>query len=69
MMDCIRATGMISESQDRSLSRSERTTLEVHTWTCIGCRNFRRQVGFLRQAMQAFAERQDDDDAPPPGRV
>jgi hypothetical protein len=68
-MNCDRATRLISESQDRLLTAGERTVLEVHTWTCGGCRNFKRQVGFLRQAMAAFAQRHDDDEDPPMGRV
>ena len=69
-MNCDRATRLMSESQDRPLTNGERTMLEVHTWTCVGCRNFRKQVGFLREAMQAFAKRQgDDDDGPGAGRV
>ncbi|RZL00983.1 MAG: zf-HC2 domain-containing protein [Rubrivivax sp.] len=68
-MNCVRATRLMSESQDRPLTHGERTMLEVHTWTCVGCRNFRKQVGFLRQAMQAFTQRQDDDDGPSSSRV
>ncbi|MDI1257924.1 zf-HC2 domain-containing protein [Aquabacterium sp.] len=68
-MNCDRATRLMSESQDRPLTHGERTSLEVHTWMCVGCRNFRQQLGFLRRAMQSFAARHDDDDEPPPGRV
>lgn len=69
-MNCDRATRLMSESQDRPLTTGERTTLEVHTWMCVGCRNFKKQLGFLRQAMKAFAQRQDgDDDGPGAGRV
>lgn len=60
-MNCERATRLISESQDRALTSSERTTLRMHTWICEGCRNFKGQVGFLRQAMKSFAQRQGDD--------
>ncbi len=68
-MNCDRATRLMSESQDRPLTTGERTMLEVHTWTCVGCRNYRQQIGFLRQAMQAFARHPDDEDGPGAGRV
>ncbi|RZI86456.1 MAG: zf-HC2 domain-containing protein [Rubrivivax sp.] len=64
-MNCDRATRLMSESQDRPLTPGERTTLRMHTWICEGCRNFKGQVGFIRQAMKAFAERPDDGDEPP----
>jgi hypothetical protein len=69
-MNCDRATRLMSESQERALTSSERASLRVHTWICEGCRNFKGQVGFIRQAMKAFAQRQDGDEPEPPeGKV
>lgn len=59
-MNCKNATRLISESQDRALSASEKLTLRVHLLMCSGCRNFNRQVPFLSQVMRAYAQGQDD---------
>jgi len=77
MLNCEQATRMMSESQERELSVSERTVLRMHKWICSGCRNFGGQVGFLRQAMKGFAQHEgepwpdaspgDQGDDPPPG--
>lgn len=72
-LNCVQATRLMSESQERELSASERTVLRMHTWICAGCRTFSGQVGFLRQAMKGFAVHDGDDpggeqgDEPPPG--
>lgn len=73
-LNCVQATRMLSESQERDLSTPERTVLRVHTWICSGCRNFGGQLGFLRQAMKGLASRPDDtalsgndEDPPAPG--
>ena len=71
MMNCEQATRLMSEGQERPLSVSERTTLRMHTWICVGCRNFKGQLGFIRHAMKSFSQRPDqegggpDDDTPP----
>lgn len=81
MMNCEQATRLLSEAQDRRLGTTERTFLRMHTWVCSGCRQFGGQLGFIRQAMQGFAAREDaasteadarepdDHGSPPPGAV
>ena len=59
MIPCDEATRLLSEAQDRSLGAGERTVLRMHTWICSGCRQFGAQVGFIRQAMRGFADRND----------
>ncbi|MDD2926018.1 zf-HC2 domain-containing protein [Rhodoferax sp.] len=59
-MNCQKATRLISEGQDRALSLPEKMTLRVHLLICSGCRNFNRQVPFLSQVMQAYAQGQDE---------
>lgn len=56
MMNCLDATKMISESQERRLSVSEKVTLKMHVMMCSGCRNFSLQVPFLSKAMNAYAK-------------
>lgn len=60
MMNCKQATRLISESQDRSLSLTEKMSLKVHVMMCTGCKNFSLQVPFLSQAMKAYAKGLDE---------
>lgn len=60
-MNCQQATRLISLAQDRRLSVLESVQLKTHTLMCSGCRNFGLQVPFLREAMRAYAVRQQDD--------
>lgn len=48
---------LLSQSQDRRLTPRERISLQVHLAACRGCRNFRRQIAFLRTAMQRYLDR------------
>ncbi|GAB4216760.1 MAG: hypothetical protein Fur007_17420 [Rhodoferax sp.] len=60
MMNCQQATRLISESQDRALSLSEKVALKVHLMMCSGCKNFSLQIPFLSQAMKAYAKGMDE---------
>lgn len=55
MLNCERATRLISDAQERPLSRRERAGLRFHTLICSGCRNFEHRMVAIRQAMQGFA--------------
>lgn len=54
MMHCRKATHMLSEAQDRTLSVPERLSLYMHLGLCRHCRNFSRHLGIVRQATQAW---------------
>lgn len=56
MLDCYRVTQLCSAEQDRRLDLGERFGLGLHTLHCTACRNFRRQMKFLRQATQRYAD-------------
>lgn len=66
MMNCMEATRLLSEAQERKLSLRERMPLKLHTSMCSGCRNFSRQVPLLRQAARAYAKGEctEPDDHP-----
>lgn len=59
MMNCHKATRLISEAQERELSMPEKMSLKVHLMMCAGCKNFSLQVPFLSKAMKAYAQRED----------
>lgn len=57
MMNCKQATQLMSQSQDRELSKRERLALRLHLLICKGCNNYNKQLAFIRQAMQRFRDR------------
>lgn len=60
MLNCQSATRLVSEAQERRLSVPEKMGLNVHLMMCSGCRNFSHQIPFLRQAMRAFAQGENE---------
>jgi len=55
-MHCRKATQLISEGMDRSLTRRERVALRVHLLCCRPCRRFRRQLALIRNALSVLAD-------------
>ena len=60
MLSCREATRLLSEAQDRKLVLPEKLQLEIHLALCKGCRNFRKQMSFLREACQQLGKKQGD---------
>lgn len=58
MLSCKQVTHLLSEGQDRKLTVAERVRLETHLVVCEGCRNFRKQMDFLRAACRRRVEMQ-----------
>ena len=54
MLSCKEATHLMSEALDRKLSAAERVQLELHNTICKGCRNFKEQMRFLREASKRY---------------
>lgn len=52
LMNCKQSTQLLSAELDRDLKSGERVQLRIHLLSCKGCRNFRRQMDFLRTACQ-----------------
>ena len=52
MMHCKEAVRLMSDEMDRALTGGERFSLRLHILLCTGCRHYRRQMSFLRQACQ-----------------
>lgn len=59
MLNCMNATRLYSESQERPLTLQERMALKVHGMLCTGCRNFGQQMQTLRQSARAYAKGAD----------
>lgn len=54
MLSCKEVTHLLSESQDRPLGMSEKMQLEMHLAICKGCKNFKSQMSFLREACKRY---------------
>jgi hypothetical protein len=52
ILNCKEATRLVSQGLDRRLGFAERVALRLHLAICDGCTNFRKQVQFLRRAVQ-----------------
>ena len=61
MLSCKEVNRILSDAQDRPLSLRERLPLRLHLAMCQGCRNFGKQLDFLRLATRQFPGRQDQE--------
>ncbi len=59
MMNCKQATYLMSQSQDRQLSRWQNIALRMHLLICTGCNNFNRQLDFIRDACRRIGGNQE----------
>lgn len=59
MMDCKKATRLMSEQQDRELSPKESAGLKFHKIMCKGCRNFGKQMSTISQLCKSYVKRDD----------
>lgn len=53
---CREASELLSLAQDRPLTVREKVILHVHLPFCEGCRNFKRQLQFIRRAVRAYLD-------------
>ncbi|WP_368389559.1 anti-sigma factor [Neisseria sp.] len=53
-MNCKKACVLLSESQDRRLTATERMLLLLHLAICPHCRRYRKQLKFIRQNMRSW---------------
>lgn len=60
MLNCRRATRLLSESQDRKLSLSESLLLKMHNKMCKPCSEFEKQIIDLRIFTRTYAKRDID---------
>jgi hypothetical protein len=56
MINCKEASRLLSQAQERSLDRRERSALRFHLLMCSMCRNFEKQLVFIRTAMRRYAQ-------------
>ena len=54
---CKEVSHLVSQGLDRRLGFGERLRLRLHLAICDGCANFKRQMDFLRAAVNRFSQR------------
>lgn len=54
MITCKDAHRLLIRQQDQKLRWRDRAALLLHLAICLACRNFSRQMDFLRRAMRRF---------------
>jgi hypothetical protein len=55
---CKHTAELLSQEQDRSLTLPEKIRLRLHLLLCDGCRNFNRQLEFMRKALRQYRDRE-----------
>lgn len=63
MLSCKQASRLVSQSLDRRLTWRERLGLKLHLAICDACRQFSRQLAWMRMALRHFAQRAESDEA------
>ncbi|AKJ67665.1 MAG: zf-HC2 domain-containing protein [Burkholderiales bacterium] len=64
MLSCKEATRLASKSLDEALTPAERASYKFHLMMCPGCRHFRQNLLFLRQAGEQAKPMPPADTAP-----
>ena len=54
MLNCKQAAALMSQGMDKELGLFQKLTLRSHLMMCKGCRNFNKQMAFLRQGCRKF---------------
>jgi hypothetical protein len=57
---CREVTRLVLEGEDRAWTPMERLSLRLHWLACGGCRQFRRQAGTLRVAVDHWRRYRDE---------
>jgi len=57
ILNCKHTSELLSQAQDRSLTSVEKFRLRLHLLLCDGCRNFNRQLEFMRAALRRYRDR------------
>jgi len=56
MLSCKDVSVLLSQAQERRLGVLELLGLKLHLMLCDGCRNFRRQIEFIRIAVRRYRD-------------
>lgn len=57
MLNCKENSELLSQSLDRPVMLRERLAMRLHLMMCRSCRNFEKQLAFIRKAAREFQQR------------
>jgi predicted anti-sigma-YlaC factor YlaD len=60
MLNCVEATRLMSDAQERELALKEKLSLKLHLMMCSGCRNFEAQMPVLRRIARTYARGENE---------
>jgi hypothetical protein len=60
-LKCRQAARLLSEGLDRPLAAGEAWPLRLHLLACANCRNYGKQLQFLRRATRAYGANASED--------
>ena len=66
MLSCKEAAWLISESMDRDLPFMQRLGIRAHLLMCKHCTRYRRQLLFIRDAIQHYLDEIENEESLPP---
>ena len=50
MLNCKQNSELLSQALDRTMTFREKLAMRLHLMMCQGCRNFEKQMSFIRKA-------------------
>ena len=56
MLNCKQAAALMSQGMDKELGMMQKMSLRFHLMMCRGCRNFSKQMEFLRRSCRKFPQ-------------
>jgi predicted anti-sigma-YlaC factor YlaD len=62
MLNCKQAAALMSQGMDKELTLLQKMSLRLHLMMCNGCRNFNKQLAFLRQTCREFSRQPHHED-------
>jgi predicted anti-sigma-YlaC factor YlaD len=57
MLNCKQNTELLSQSLDRPITLKEKVAMRMHLLMCQGCRNFEKQLTFIRKASRELPKK------------
>ena len=69
MLSCKEAAWLISESMDRDLPFMQRLGIRGHLLMCKHCTRYRRQLLFIRDAIQHYLDEIENEESVPPASL
>lgn len=61
MLNCKQTSELISQAIDRPLTPRERWNLRLHLWICAACRNFRKQLHWMRKCIRQSVQQAEEN--------